>query len=858
MPSRRAFALLPALTLSALCVGMALLCHSVASLSGSTAGAALGRERGRLDALASARLGIGMLAQVAGPDRRRTGNGEDGLAWAATRLEEGWRIELLSGMVKDGHGPPLVWSTRDLSCRCDVVAPLSAYERAAADLPRPRSRQVLASGATQPAPALARLSAARAGDEMALAGDIPAASLSSCTRSLLIDPASGQWRLNLSVPAELAKRMDAALATALLEPSAAVREQPARGLGPVEVGGGPVRLRHMPALTDLTLSFGVFNARSDGRHRVRLHAQMTLWNPSDLPLLTPADKRLFLAEVEGAPELTVTNLDSGASFTTWLDQCAPGVFWGYTQGVRERGLWWWVEVLDSTRHGMARSGLLPGEVYSLRMPDPSAQPYGLSRVVGRGTWRYDDAAHPPGWVRPSPEVFLPTDRIVVAMRFITPGVTVRLHPYVGPLDPATEAAAYASPALLSLAHIPWPDARVELTGADYSRADSNGYVIGERRFSWRISLAAATERDVRSLASDPVFMAGRSDLADPAERLRWQLTSEAAGAALLPADAAGPALFRDAWVNRHEALADQAFDDWRVREVPVDPPVDVAKLRALQGATPGWWMPDLDRAFFSCPQPLASSPRSENPRLVPWHPAQGSEAELLQRAVLCGPAAAEAFALEGAFNVHAMDPGAWEAFLRSDPVDWTADVGGPSAPGHIVGSTAFFTQSSGAMLAKFGSACPSDLGDEMLLVADTETRTRAARRQSVRAPKPEVLRRLCECLVAEIRQRAEPFEGVAEFYRSGILDRAIATAKLNEGIPEGSPLWLDGPAVLNAHAALLVARGDTFTVVGEGRAGGGRQHLELTVQRLPEVAALPHLGRRLAVVRARWLDGAAR
>ena len=859
MRPRAAFALLPVLILASLCLALAVLVCWMGVLAGAQASASAQSTRARLSALAAARMGVGELSQALGPDTRLSGMASTGRAWWARRREEGWERGELGGQVRASGSELLSWSVRDLSCACDLSAPVLASERAPAVSRLPRMRQRLASGATlTPSPQL--MAAARVGDVDALrylrTTEFPVSACAAGTRTLLINPLDGRWRENLSTPAALATVLDDSLAAALLSPTLGLREQPARGLVPMEVGRGEARLRHMPLVVDLELSFGVFNARSDGRHRVRLHAAMTLWNPSALPLITSSDKRLFLIEIEGAPEITVTNLDSGASFSTWLDRCPPGVFWSYTQGVRERSLWWWLEVLDTNRHGMARSGILPGEVYATLMPDPSAQPYGLARVIGGATWKYDDREHPPGWVRPSPETFLPTDRIVIAMRFVTPGTTVRLHPYVGPLDANTEAANYGSPALLAIRHIPWPDARLELTGADYSRVDSNGYVIGERRFSWRARLATSTAQDVLALASDPIAMGPEVDLADPLCRKAWIVTSDAVAEAqrsTFDTANAQSSIFWDAVVNRHEAMAEGAFADWRVRDIPIDPPLDVASLRFLHGLSSERWIGQLDRAFFACPD-ATELVMSENPRLHPWHAARDEASLLALKEQLAGPRAAEVLSLEGAFNVHARNPVAWEAFLCSVPLEWSADAGGPAPPGNLHVDAAFFTQPTGAAMAKFASATPCDLEDVQFEALDDVARLGLLGRQSVRAPKREKLSLFCHKLTDEIGKRDTPFSGVADFFRSGVLDRAIRDSGLNEGLPEGSPLHLDAADLLGAHAALLVSRGDTFAVTGEARVGGCTLILELIVQRVPASAALPHLGRRFVVTKARWLD----
>ncbi len=859
MRVRAAFALLPVLILTSLCLALGLLIHWQASLAGIHVASSTQSTRARLNALAAARIGLGQLSQALGPDIRLSGSNASGGVWWARQVKDGWERGEVRGRFRAPASALLVWSARDLSCACDLSAPLLASERASPVARLPRMRQRLASGATL-TPAPDAMAAAWVGDVDKLQSlrrvGLPLGACTAGTRSLLINPLDGQWRENLSAPAAFAKVFDDSLAEVLLTSSQSLREQPARGQVPLDIGSDEARIRHMPLVVDLELSLGVFNARSDGRHRVRLHAAMTLWNPSSLPLLTASDKRMFLVEVEGAPEVTVTNLDSGASISTWLDRCPSGVFWSYTQGVRERSLWWWLEILDTSRHGMARSGILPGEVYAALMPDPSAQPYGLARVIGNETWKYDDKEHPLGWVRPSPETFLPTDRIVVSMRFVTPGTTLRLHPYIGPLDAATEAADYASPALLALRHIPWPDARLELTGADYSRVDSNGYVIGERRFSWRARLAATTVQDVFVLASDSVAMGADIDFADPVQRQAWILTSDAiaeAQRASFELSNTQTSVFRDAYVNRHQATTDGAFSDWRVRDVPVDPPLDVVALRHLHGIAEARWMEQLDRAFFACPDAIEPA-RSENPRLQPWSRVRDEASLVAVHEQMSGPQAAEVFALEGAFNVHAVDPLAWEAFLCSVPMTWDADVGGPAPAGKLEVDAAFFTQPTGAMLAKFASVVPCDVDDAKFESLGASDRLGLAGRQSVRSLAPPKLRHFCEVLAKEVGQRPTPFVGVADFFRSGVIERAIRSADLNAGLSPGSPLYLDAADILGAHAALLVARGDTFAVRGEAQVAGCTLALELTVQRLPDSAGRHHLGRRFTVIKARWLD----
>ena len=856
---RRAFVLMPILTVISLCLVIALLCLSECSLGTVSARTWSMQARLHLSALAAARLGTGVLQQRLGPDQRLSGSAINGDGWSAELIEKDWVKHSLTDSMYGDSGVKLAWKAADLSCRYDLAAPIAAFGRSAPSARRARIRQVLAWGSGQTAPELSSISAAKVADldylcksnGLVMGDGVYAAG----TRSLLLNPLTGQWRENLSFIDNLAKRYGSLLAFRLLNPPIDLSNQPQRGLEPIEVGEGTARLRHVPILTDFRISLGVFNTRSDGRHRVRLHSHFTFWNPSALALLTPADKRLFLAEIEGAPEITVRNLDSGATFTTWLDRNPQGTFWTYTQGPRESTIWWWIDVLDSTRYGMARSGILPGEVYSVLVPDPVAQPYGIARVIDRSTWHYDATEHPAGWQRPSADVFLPTDRIMISVRFVTPGLTLRLRPYVGLLNAQTAAIDYPSPALYTLGHIPWPDARLELTGAEYSRADSSGYVLSERRFSWHARLRPKDQAEALSWSYEPSFMQGDIDLVQPKQSARWEITQDPVTEAQASQDTlvkAVEGVFWDAHINEHQALTAGAYADLRTRNLPIDPPVEWYTLSQLTQIPVEDSLSVIDSTFFACPVADVLEVKSENPRLTPWAQAQSPEEVSDQRERLCGPDAAQLVVIEGVFNVNTPNPLAWKALLESDPVRWSADTGGPSSPGRIESKFMTFSLPSGAMLAKYGSENKSDLSDKELGSANAGTQAEAILRQSVRSITDAKLTRFCEELANRIEVRPMPFVGIADFLKSNVLEEAIKAAGLNEGIPEGSPLYLDGPRMLAAFLPLLVARGDTFQVRGEAEIEGVKAVLELTLQRQPEGTAPVHLGRKFKVVAAHW------
>jgi hypothetical protein len=74
---------------------------------------------------------------------------------------------------------------------------------------------------------------------------------------------------------------------------------------------------------------------------------------------------------------------------------------------------------------------------------------------------------------------------------------------------------------------------------------------------------------------------------------------------------------------------------------------------------------------------------------------------------------------------------------------------------------------------------------------------------------------------------------------------------------------MDGPAalrpahLLRAYGPMLTVRGDTFRILARATDPQGRRmaEVEWVVQRVPELHALPSLGRRFRIIRARIPGG---
>lgn len=601
----------------------------------------------------------------------------------------------------------------------------------------------------------------------------------------------------------------------------------------------------MPVLCDFRLSLGFFNSRHDGRHRLRFHGSGMLWNPLTVPVLAGPQGRLFLCEVIGAPEVTVTNLETGASILVDLDDCPQEDFGVVRQGLRERGLWFWVEVADAQTFGMNGRGLLPGEAYAFLNPTAEDQPQGLARVLAKSTWRLDRRPRGPGWFRPGPTTFLPADRIEVAVRF-RQKVTLHLRPYVGEPSRDEPISAYPSPPAVTLRDVPFPDFGFRTTGEDYSREDSAGYVLGERRACLRVRLKPRPRGVFQAKAGAGFFRRAYWDFRREEEAAEWSVDSPLLSALdVVDHDAsslAGP--LWDLRVNRHDAGQEGAFASLRLVDMPGWPYLSVGSLRHLEPPAGTGWHGWLDQGFFSA---LTAAPEpgvmSHQPFLLP-----------LATAVAAREPSAKDFYVLGPWNVNSRDPAAWESFLCGATGAWRADGGGPFESPMLSGPL-FFTRPSGAGQAKWGASLSLDLGDEALIALSPLAAEAAQGAQLVRRIDEGRLKAWSQKIVDLQPLCGWPYASLRSFAGSGLLARSLRESGVNLGLAEVAPGWplrLEAADLLEAWAPLLTVRGDTFRVVGQAEGREGVVTCELVVQRVAEEHPFGPLGRRFRIISARF------
>jgi len=848
MKSHKGFSLLVSLCVMSTMVLAALTAAALLLVSTQETRIVLERRRLRAEALAAAEVTLGRLGSAVGRDVGFTYVGPDAMLKAGcgderTRFDGGWTGE--------ASGVRVEVRVEDLSQVWDERAAAFSASRATTWAKSRLGRQALSAGPVTTVLSADSLRALEFGDRELYhqsVGDQSHAGTGWGSAGLLTNPVRGGWRRNFSGPATLRGYIGADLTSRLLTPPAAFAVDPSVGLPPSVLADGAFSLVHAPVLVDFRLSLGFFNARSDGRHRLRFHGSGRWWNPSAAPVLADSSQNLYLVEVDGAPEVEVRNLDAQAGFTVYLDDCPVEDFGIISQGLREQGLWLWANVADGQTYGMTRRGLLPGEVYGFITPSPSSQPQGLARILTKTTWRMDNAVHGPAWVRPSPEVFRPTDRIAIAVRFRSP-VTLRMRPANGQ-PPADQAIHdYPSPPQLVIANVPFPDFLIETTGGDYSREDSAGYTLGERRACLRVSLRERTVSEWLAGARSGWLLKTTWDLADPTDAAEWVVSNPLLSAMDTQEWPMGPSesVLWDRVANAHAGDELGAFARLMVRDIPAAPLSSVAGLQVLLPEPDLRWAAWLDDAFVGAPAAVGGI--SDNPRLVMADPSPWAA-----KADLWAADASARVVVAGAFNVNSRDVDAWERLLTSSPYVWSANAGGPVAAPPMTGSW-FCTLPSGAQSATYGASTAINLSDDRLAEAASDALREVVGQQAVRALPAAVTRRLAECIVEQQAAQGWPYASLESFVRSGILDKSLDAAGVNACLGSAGadgPSALRGSHLLRAFGPLLTVRGDTFRILARASdPRGDSVEIEWIVQRVAEEQAIPALGRRFRVVRSR-------
>ena len=836
MHKRNGLALLAALWLLACLVALACTLAVLVILELRQGEAVLGRAQLRRAAENAALLGVAHLQSGLGPDIASTWENPPG----ALAVKGSVDPSQMAGAWVDGSISAR-WEARDLSLSHDVAARYVAAIHASAWAKTPTGRAKLPHALAESVTTSQSRALAAGGREFF--GSPVEAGTSWQVRGLLTDNVHGGWRQDLSAADPLVAAVGQPISDKLRDPSFC--RVSTKGYPLVRADEGLTSLNTFPVLSDFRLSLGFFNSRSDGRHRLRFHGTVVLWNPLAVPVLAGPRGKIFLAEIVGSPEVTVTNLATSSAFVTDLDDCPQEDFGIIRQGLRERGLWFWVEVTDTSNYGMEGRGLLPGAVGAFVSPDPILQPQGLARILTKMTWKMDRTHHAPGWKRPEPTVFLPDDPIEITLRF-RGKVSIRLHPYAGEPSRDDDIADYPAKPVISLENIAFPDLRVMTTGEDYSREDSSGYVIDERRACLRVRLRPRDAGELWSAAAAGELARARWDFDLPEDAAQWAVEHPLTSALDVVDHDASPLVgpLWDLHPNRHGASEVGAFATIRLRDFPARPWLSVGMLRHLEPAGSKAWQKYLDGYFSSAPLGVPEAGVvSHNPFLIPVDvPVAGSKE------------VARGFQIVGPFNVNSRDPKAWEAFLRDASGGWKADAGGPFEPQELRGAL-FFTRPSGAASAKYGSLTDVDISDASAAALVSPAFEALAGQQGVRKLEDPKLVKLARKIIELQPEHGWPYFSLQAFASSGVLAHALAAAEVDApfaSLDSALPVRLRAEDLLEAWAPVLTARGDTFSVIGQAEGYGGSCVCEMIVQRVAEEHGVARLGRRLRIISVRF------
>lgn len=651
-------------------------------------------------------------------------------------------------------------------------------------------------------------------------------------------------------------------------------------------------LRRFPVLAGLRTRFGFFNTRSDGYHRTRFNSEVQLWNPWPYPLVCTDGARLGLLEWEKLPRVTVTNLHTGGVIEADMSAFPSGRFGLARQTVSDTTANAWVELYDGRRYGMDAPGLLAGEVFRFAVPNPVAQPQGLSRVLSGTTWKMQTDLGKPG--KPPSGAngahwFHATHRIRIAATMPEGGATVHIREARGNFSGSQTAKEYA-PAVLTLKNIPFEDFSFELSGAEYNRATSASYTAEVAQVAFTLQMRTDDPALLEEVLDGLDPRAPVLDFHDPLVRklYRVEVLPPAALGVVLPASAAAGWLW-DAAENDHEngLEAEHAFAGVRVVDFPMRRrPASAAALRHAPrlNAPAGALSVDyprgreaeiawLDRAFFAGKVPGTAA--EEDWECNPWlEPRDTEEKEWMT----WREAAAHCW-LRGAFNVNCAESAAWRMLLARGLVDWRRR-GAEESGEKMAGRNVVFRLPFGAEEI-FPLGEMRDVDDAALRDLSAAARRRQLGGQGWRGLEEETADLLAAALARGVRAYQEKhgaFASLADFAGSGVVNTALAEAGIaawgEEEISPLSPLRLNAGDLLESWMPALTVRGDTFTVRVEGNvqtADGrmvARRRAELTVQRFPEwvdARQSPMIpeeelaeenrkwGRRLRVVEWRWL-----
>jgi Tfp pilus assembly protein PilX len=667
-----------------------------------------------------------------------------------------------------------------------------------------------------------------------------------------------------------------------------------------------------PAITEFSLSVGIFHTQSDRRHRLRYHMYVEWLNPYPFDMgfdgsypwptwVSNPDDRGYIIILDNLPAIEVTNLSSNQQFTVDLNDFDESMS-SNTSNESQVNSWMSFAELSSPGGGLSH-GIDASSNYRMAEPDPIEQPRGLARTIAESPnlWQWGGATAPVSGPRPANTIYgndsiriraqsaSTVDLYVVPFRDSIPSGTIP-NQYI-------QQHGYA----LHLKDIPFEAFSFNIQGSTYSRSTSGSYTPADNRIRFQFKIGedegtpenhAAFQEFARLISiRNPVI-----DFSDPDIAALWEI-DDVRGAATGPEPLTNFEIFYDDDARENDALSSDETE-FNLVDLPFTSttssqiqPTSAGVFASLprMGEPEGWtlsedapvseWAEVFDRYYFSgtsissewqtLPQawdeyndhPLA------NPRIIPIVDPMNQYPLDTEVTAQTG---ASVSMVKGSFNIHSASEAAWLAILKNVLLNNpTLDVSGEETSPNVVAKLPFGSPS-----------IANQLPDSAFEGSTDEALNRGLYRQGLRSLDDDdtMLRAMAQGIIS--RTQGRTFSSIAAFINSGILEDAIAEAELNFG-PEGaerihgiSPGFLRQADFFNYLGPILTTRSDTFVIRAYGeaqhpRSGAtrARAFCEAIVQRYPKYvddsdapSETPTsmlnqtLGRRFKVVSFRWLQ----
>lgn len=635
--------------------------------------------------------------------------------------------------------------------------------------------------------------------------------------------------------------------------------------------------------TEIALYLGIFHARSDGRVRLRYHIRSEWLNPYPLPITFERDinefedfvfSRGFFIHFENLPTITVTNLTANSSSPQLKEDLNN--FSDYPDRPDKRYLNTWIEIQPEvpapTGSRIRDPILLAGELYDTTEPS-IFKPGGLSRNFDTLRWR-NKKNEPPT---------LPNDSDLIEIKAVHPaeGVNIVITPFIPEADPRTLKP------LLEIRDLKFDDFTVQKsfnTGLNpFSLAKSGDYLASDFELVYHFRLYS-DEEDQESLKA---FLSGldpREPIIDASAKYTDADGQTQPVSDLLDTVSSSPPIaaqrsaelfslldvFKDKAPLEHQAN----YPKMVLFDLPPQEPLSIGALRGLPlaeaqpyslgNAWGGQVNNALDQYFFAATQANASTP-SLRKITAANNPNSASKS-------------AEDYIISRAFNINSTSAPAWATVLQNTVKLPPAQDTSSTSTSHQNRQGVFFRLPYTALEETDFWEMSENMGTPDVAFAQG---VRVLSKDDINKNEipdyEEQIVEISEKIVEKIKKRETPFNSLAAFANSGLLQEAIDEVGQDTDVPPinndlpYSNIYLTQGDVIARLAPIIRPRSDTFRIRAYGEAKSNHETTpskawcEAIVQRLPmplsptQSAQDPAngLGRQFKIISFRWLDSPA-